>query len=119
MWKAQECFQPDGEPSWLWKTGPSLKHCLAHCTSYLAENVAGKATMLVRSKNCVICLHPNQGVDKCFDKDNTKRVCGLDGCVSHHHPSLHGAKDPQVANCSVTTLRLESFGSRGQDIQDK
>ena len=49
-------------------------------------------------------------VDMCFDKDNTKRVCGLDGCVSHHHPSLHGAKDPQVANCSVTTLSLESIG---------
>ena len=43
-------------------------------------------------ESCVIFLHPNHKVDK----DNAKRICGLDSCARHHHPSLHGAKDPQV-----------------------
>ena len=43
------------------KTGPSLKHCLAYCTSYMSESVAGKEAVVVRIKSCVICLHPNHG----------------------------------------------------------
>ena len=81
-----------------------MKHCLAHCTSYMEENVAGKAKMVVKGNNCVICLHPNHTADKCFDKDNSKRVCGIDDCKSHHHPTLHGSKEPQIASCNVTRV---------------
>ena len=38
---------------------------LLPCTSYLAENVAGKKAMVVQRKSCVICLHSIHGVDKC------------------------------------------------------
>ena len=76
----------------------------------MGENVAGKAGMVI-TKACVICLHPNHTADQCYDKDKKKRICGLDGCKSHHHPSLHGAKDPLVASCNVTRVISGSFGS--------
>ena len=96
-------------------------HCLAHCTVYMMENVAGKAGMVTKSRSCVICLHPNHSVDKCYDKDNPKRVCGLDGCNSHHHPTLHGAQDPRVATCNMTVVKLKGgFGRWGKNnIQEK
>ena len=45
----------------------------------------------------------------------------LYNCASHHDPTLRGSKEPQVANCSMTFVRLEgSFGRWGQKyIQDK
>ena len=54
----------------------------------------------------MICLHPNHEAGKCFDKDNSKRLCSLDGCSSHHHPTLHGAKDPAIANCNMTKVSI-------------
>ena len=96
------------------KSGQGLKHCLAHCSNYMEENVAGKAGMVVKAKGCVICLHPNHTADRCYDRDNSKRVCGVNGCKSHHHPTLHGAKEPQVASCNVTRVVAGSFGSWGE-----
>ena len=87
------------------KQGNTLDHCLAHCTKYMQEGVGGKAAMVKKGQNCLICLHPGHAADKCFDKDNAKRVCGLEGCASHHHPTLHGAKDPAVVNCSMARLK--------------
>ena len=96
------------------KSGQGLKHCLAHCSNYMEENVGGKAGMVVKAKGCVICLHPNHTADRCYDKDNPKRVCGINGCKSHHHPTLHGSKEPQVASCNVTRVVTGSFGSWGE-----
>ena len=45
----------------------------------MGENVAGKAGMVIKAKSCVICLHPNHTADQCYDKDNQKRICGVDG----------------------------------------
>ena len=103
------------------KSGTSLKHCLAHCSFYMMENVSGKASMVMKSKSCVICLHPNHTHDKCYDKDNPKRECGLDGCKSHHHPTLHGSKDPIVTSCNITVVKpTGGFGSWGKkNINEK
>ena len=86
------------------RKGANLKHCLAHCAAYVQEGVEGKAAMVKKGGNCVICLHPKHSTDKCYDKENSKRVCGLDGCASHHHPTLHGARDSAVASCKVTSV---------------
>ena len=77
--------------------------------------------LVVKSKSCIICLHPNQGVGKFYDKDNAMRICRLYSCASHHVPTLKGSKETQVANCSMTFVRLEgSFGRCSQKyIQDK
>ena len=75
--------------------GQGMKHCLAHCTSYMGENVAGKARMVVKGNNCVICLHPNHTADSCFDKKNPKRVCGLDGCRATITQLCTGQRSPR------------------------
>ena len=31
--------------------------------------------LVVKSKSCIICLHPNHGVGKFYDKDNAMRIC--------------------------------------------
>ena len=94
------------------KTGQRLNHCLAHCSIYMGENVAGKAGMVIKAKRCVICLLPNHTADQCYDKNNQKRICGVDGCKCNHHPTLHGAKDPLVAS-NVTRVISGSGSSRG------
>ena len=80
------CKVAAGKCAGCGKTGAALKHCLAHCTKYLEVNVAGKAGIVTKANACVICLHPNHTTDQCYDKDNPKRVFGLDGCSGHHHP---------------------------------
>ena len=69
--------------------------------------------LVVKSKSCIICLHPNHGVGH--------EDMQLYYCASHHDPTLKGSKEPQVANCSMTFVRLEgSFGRCSQKyIQDK
>ena len=62
-----------------------MKHCLAHCAKYIRENVERRARMVVRDDACVICLHPHHTADKCYDRDKEERVCGLEGCKSHHY----------------------------------
>ena len=57
----------------------SNNHCLAHCSIYMGENVAGKAGMVIKAKSCVICLHPNHTADQCYNKENQKKICGVDG----------------------------------------
>ena len=71
--------------------------------------------MVTKSLSCVICLHPNHSVDKCYDKDNPKRVCGLDGCKSHHHPTLHGGHLQH--DCGQAGGRLRQLGKNC--IQEK
>lgn len=73
----------------------------------MQEGVGGKAAIVKKGQNCLICLHPGHGADKCFDKDNAKRICGIEGCASHHHPTLHGAKDPAVVNCSIARVEVK------------
>ena len=53
--------------------------------------MAGKAGMVIKAKSCVICLHPNHTANQCYDRENQKRIYGVDGCKSHHHPTMHGA----------------------------
>ena len=97
------------------KSGAALKHCLAHCPDYMAENVNGKADMVKKVSGCVICLHPGHQADACYNKDNDKRLCGVDSCGSHHHPSLHGARDPIIANCRMVVYKGEVTESSSSD----
>ena len=46
----------------------------------MGENVAGKAGMVIKAKRCVICLHPNHTADQCYDRNNQKRIYGVDSC---------------------------------------
>ena len=52
-----------------------------------------------------MCLHPSHTSDRCDFKDKIQNICGMDGCKSHHHPSLHGSQDVYVAGVNI--LRLQ------------
>ena len=41
------------------------------------EKLAGIVAMVVKSKSCIICLHPNHGVGKLYDNDNAMRICSF------------------------------------------
>ena len=81
-------------------------------------SVKDRVDMVKAAKHCAVCLHPNHTTDKCFSKDKDSHVCGVNGCGSHHHPSLHGSKDVYVTGVNallrqretaVTTVGLPDF----------
>ena len=78
------------------------------------------AGMVVKSKSFIICLPLTPGSTRTMTR-TTMRICRLYSCASHHVPTLKGSKETQVANCSMTFVRLEgSFGRCSQKyIQDK
>ena len=92
------------------RSGAALSHCLAHCSVYVQEGTIGKTSIVRGGGNCVVCLHPGHTADKCYDMQKENRRCGLDGFGSHHHPTLHGSKDPLVTNCGMVVEGTPSPG---------
>ena len=76
----------------------NLDHCLAHCEAWMTGSVVDQTNLLKKAGACPICLFPGHRADVCKQKDNPKYVCGVKGCSSHHHVSLHGSKDPIVVS---------------------
>ena len=76
-------------------------HCIAHCEKYTTIAVDAKVAIIKSSQSCAICLHPTHLTSACKLKDSQNYICGLAGCTSHHHPSLHGSKDPFIAKINV------------------
>ena len=60
-----------------------------------------------RTNACPICLYPGQGADACKNKENPDYVCGIQGCKSYHHPSLHGGKDPAMVKVSAVLGKFQ------------
>ena len=103
--RAQECPRCKAASKMSYCAGchktSSITHCLLHCESYMVLFVKDRADLVRSSKTCAICLHSSHTADKCFNKDNDNYVCGVGGCQSHHHPSLHGSKDIYVTGVNV------------------
>ena len=59
---------------------------------------------------CVVCLHKSHLADSCKFKDSDKNVCGLGGCIKHHHTLLHGSQDPFVKNMNTVVSFGEEAG---------
>ena len=83
----------------------NINHCLLHCPSFNLLSVVDKVNVVKTSRSCAVCLHPSHTSDKCDFKDKEKNICGMDGCVSHHHPCLHGSKDVYVTGVNVLLLQ--------------
>ena len=64
-------------------------------------SVKDRVDMVKSAKFCAICLHPSHTTEKCFNKDKDSHICGVNGCSSHHHPSLHGSKDIYVTGVNA------------------
>ena len=45
----------------------------------LSEPRFSQVGMVIKAKSCVICLHPNHTADQCYNKENQKKICGVDG----------------------------------------
>ena len=84
----------------------------------MAENVEGKARMAKKGMVCIICLHPNHSTEMCFDRDNDKKKCGVGGCQSHHHPTLHGSKMAEIVNCRKAGVQSGGVKSRVEEVTE-
>ena len=115
------------------KKTSGINHCLLHCEGFMVLSVKDRVDIVKSSKCCAICLHSSHTTDKCFSKDKDTHICGVNGCPSHHHPSLHGSRDVYVTGVNallrqrheaVTTvgvpefLPVDDWVSRGQYILD-
>ena len=89
-----------------------LDHCLAHCENWMIGSVSDRTAILKKASACPICLFPGHKADLCKNKDNPKYVCGVRGCTSHHHVSLHGCKDPVIVSVKAV------FGSTTGSTMD-
>jgi len=87
------------------KKTSDINHCLLHCPAYNSMSLAEKVNVVKSSRSCAVCLHPSHTSDRCDFKDKIQNICGMDGCKSHHHPSLHGSQDVYVAGVNI--LRLQ------------
>ena len=81
------------------KTNPN--HCIAHCEKYITLAVDDRVNIIKTSQSCAVCLHPSHKTDACKLKDSPNYICGMNQCTSHHHPTLHGSKDPFTAKMNV------------------
>ena len=80
---------------------------------------------LVKAANgCVVCLHPGHQAASCNYKDKSNWVCGISGCRSHHHPTLHGSTDVFVKVNTISVAEQDRFedvtdwGARADYLQD-
>ena len=97
------------------KSNTDLDHCLGHCSKFTMESVAGKTDIVKKGNACVICLGTNHTADACNFKDKETSLCGLDGCSSHHHPTLHGSRDKFVTSVSATMIKLPVMSQSSQE----
>ena len=95
------------------KKNGSIDHCLLHCSQYLCLGVEDRVKLVKTSSACAVCLSSSHLAANCKYKDGTGWVCGMDGCSSHHHPTLHGSRDAYV---KISTIVLGE--NRFQDVTD-
>ena len=87
------------------KKTSGISHCLLHCEGYMILSVKERVDMVKTAKHCAICLHPNHTADSCYNKEKDTYICGVNGCTSHHHPSLHGSRDVYVTGVNALLMQ--------------
>ena len=85
--------------------GQPIRHCLMHCPKYESMTVDQRSKCVEDAHWCPVHLSSSHGYDACTHKNDSRVVCGINGCSKHHHRSLHG---------STTTFVL-SVNSVGSD----
>ena len=71
--------------------GQLIGHCLAHCQKYEAMTVDQRSKCVESVQWCPIHLSPTHNLDSCAQKNDSRLICGVNGCTKHHHRSLHGS----------------------------
>ena len=58
---------------------------------------------LEKSNWCPVYFVGTHKLSDCNVKSDSKNVCGVDGCMKHHHKSLHGGSSPFIASVMSTS----------------
>lgn len=70
---------------------PEENHKVENCPRFTKLNFKRRQSALKTLGLCWHCLMGNHKVRNC--KVNTKKLCGVNGCVRYHHPLLHPEDD--------------------------
>ena len=89
------------------KKSSHITHCLLHCEGFMVLSVKDRVDIVKSAKHCAVCLHPSHTTDKCYNKEKDTHLCGVNGCASHHHPSLHGSNDLFVTGVNALLRQRE------------
>ena len=95
------------------KKSSNVDHCLLHCGQYICLGVEERVKLVRNANSCAICLHGGHQSGACGYRDKSNWVCGISGCSSHHHPTLHGSADAYV---KINVIQVEQ--SRFEDVTD-
>ena len=79
-----------------------INHCLEHCGAYMSMSVNERSKCVEKMKWCPIHLLGSHQLNDCSMKNDPRFVCAIEGCLKHHHKSLHGSTTPFMANVNST-----------------
>ena len=97
------------------KMSGNVDHCLLHCGQFLCLGVDDRVKLVKSANGCAVCLSGSHLAATCNYKDKSGWVCGISGCRSHHHPSLHGSRDAFV---KINVLVVDQGGDRFKEVTD-
>ena len=92
----------------------NVDHCVLHCEQYLCLGVEDRVKLVRTANACAVCLNAGHQAATCNFKDKDNWICGIKGCRSHHHPTLHGSKDGFIR---INSLVVEEH-CRFEDVTD-
>ena len=81
-----------------------IPHCLEHCAVYIAMSAKDRSDCIENSKWCPVHMVGSHAYPDCNMKNDSKYICGINGCTKHHHNSLHGASTPFIASVHSTHI---------------
>ena len=96
------------------KKNNNIDHCLLHCGQFLCLGVEDRVKLVKAANGCVVCLHTGHQAASCNYKDKSNWICGISGCRSHHHPTLHGSTDVFVKVNTISVAEQDRF----EDVTD-
>ena len=65
-------------------------------------SVKDRSDCIERAKFCPVHMVGSHAYADCNMANDSKYICGIDGCTKHHHGSLHGATTPFIASVLAT-----------------
>ena len=87
---------------------------MLHCEQYLCLGVEDRVKLVRTANACAVCLNAGHQAATCNFKDKDNWICGIKGCRSHHHPTLHESKDGFIR---INSLVVEEH-RRFEDVTD-
>ena len=94
--------------------GDRVLHCLEHCAAYMQMSVNDRSACIEAAKWCPIHL-THHSLSECNMTNDSRYVCGVDGCKKHHHKSLHGGNTPFLAKINATSVSQQVHSTSSAD----